>query len=67
MVAKTSELKDILIEELEGKKPFDAMWSTDCNICGNSIEEGDEFFFFGDKQKVCGDCKAEMINLIEGI
>lgn len=59
------ELKEILIEELEGKKPFTANWLTECSLCGGSIEEGDDFFFFGDKKKVCNDCRDNMRILVE--
>ena len=64
---KTSDLKQLLLEELANKKVFEAHWTTDCYLCGNDIEEDDSFYFFGDKKKVCADCKAQMEEVIETV
>lgn len=66
-MVRNSELKEILIEELEAKKPFEAQWNVICDGCGLSIVEGEEFFFFGDKKKICSDCKASMIEVVEAV
>lgn len=59
------ELKELLLEELEGKKPFNANWLTECSLCGSNIEEGDEFFFFGDKKKICTNCRILIQTTVE--
>lgn len=50
----------ILMEELEGKKEFTANWDSVCEGCGNNILEGDTFYFFGEKRKVCQECFGNM-------
>ncbi len=48
------------MEELEGKKEFTANWDSVCEGCGNNILEGDTFYFFGEKRKVCQECFGNM-------
>ena len=67
MTAKTSDLKDILIEELQSKKAFDANWQTECDIGGEDIEEGEAFVFMGNKKKVCESCMGELIEIVEAL
>ena len=67
MKISTRELKELLIEELENKKPFSANFPFDCALCGESVEEDEEFFFFGNKKRVCSDCRSEMESAVETI
>lgn len=46
-----SSIQDILLEEIECKKHFEAHWDTDCDVCGGSINEDDDFIFMGVKKK----------------
>lgn len=59
------KLKALLSEELENKKVFDALPGTDCNVCGNEVEEGDPIRFMGNKEKVCPDCWDELEEMVE--
>lgn len=58
-----NDLADILTEELEGKQDFEAYTDTDCDGCGGAIFQGDTFYFFGNKRKICTDCYSEICNL----
>ncbi len=49
-------LKSILLEELEVRKEFQAHWDTACDNCDEPLFEGDTFYFFGEKRKVCSNC-----------
>lgn len=59
------KIKDVLMEELDNKKSFTANWDTECEICNQDIMEGDDFYFFGEKRKVCSNCHNEMGDQIE--
>lgn len=64
-MAKNKDLKGILLEELENKKSFTANWQTECSVGGEDIEEGDTFYFMGEKKKVCQNCFAELQEEVE--
>lgn len=64
-MVNNSSFKAVLVEDLEYRKPFTANRMFPCSCCGNKVEEGDEFFFFGDKRKVCNDCRESMRELVE--
>lgn len=66
-MAKISDIKDILKEEFENKKAFDAKWEAECNLGGEDIMEGDTFYFMGDKKKVCQNCFEEIQETIEAL
>ena len=67
MGVKNSEIVDLLVEELENKKVFDVGWEIECGLCGGSLMEGDRFIFVGDKNKICMDCRGEMVDYLQGI
>lgn len=56
---------DLLVQELENKKTFDAMYDTSCDACGEDIAKDDEFTFFGDKKKVCNNCFENLLDQIK--
>ena len=64
MALKIDEIKEVLQEELENKKMYEASWDTDCNVCGDTILEGDEFCYMGNKRKVCENCRSEIIDFV---
>lgn len=51
--------KELLIEDLENKKPFQANFDSKCYF-GCQIIRGDDFYFMGDKRKVCASCRGEL-------
>jgi len=53
-------IKEIIKEEFENKKSYDANFRFRCSGCRNWIEEGEPFYFVGNKKRVCGDCLAEL-------
>ncbi len=62
---KQKELKEILIEELENKKIFNANRDTYCDVNGEDILQDDEFVFMGNKQKMCRQCLDDLQELVE--
>lgn len=58
---KSNDIVNLLIQLIENLKPFRAKWDTTCTSCGDSIWEGDTFYFVGDKDKVCTTCIRELI------
>lgn len=58
-------IKDLLMEELENKKSFDATWESECDLCGEILLEGDTFYFFGSKRKVCSNCYDQIGDQLE--
>lgn len=61
----TKDIKQTLYQELERKKQFQARWDTYCDECGSNIQEDDDFYFFGDKRKICQECYNEIMNYLE--
>jgi len=59
------EIKQILLDELENKKSYDAKWETVCDSCGDDIQEEDSFIFMGDKQKICNECQGHVTEFLE--
>lgn len=59
------EIAKLLAKEIKSKKKFVANWDSDCDGCGESILQDDEFIFMGDKQKICTDCIDKIINFLE--
>ena len=61
-------IKELLVEELGYKKTFNnSMYVFPCSCCKNTVEQGDEFIFMGDKKKVCINCQAEIIEYLENL
>lgn len=50
----------MLVEDLESQKTYEAYTFTGCDCCGETIEEGEEFVFMGNRRKVCLKCLGEM-------
>lgn len=62
-----SEIKALLLEELENKKEFNALYDTFCDVKRCVIYEGDTFIFLGNRQKVCDDCFRDIISFVENL
>lgn len=54
-----NELKQLLIDDFENRKEFEAHFDQQCEVCGEEILEGDALYFVGNK-RVC----AETIDVI---
>jgi len=54
------QMNELFLEELEFKRQYTAKYDFDCELCSSVIEEGDDFVFLGDKQRICLDCVEEM-------
>lgn len=61
----TKEIAEILLLEWENKKVFTADWDATCHKCEGDIQKGDGFVFYGQKQKLCNDCQAEVTETLE--
>ena len=59
------QIKDLLKEDIEYKKPFMADRDTFCNIGREPIRQGDTFIFVGDKRKCCVECQGEITQWLE--
>lgn len=59
------EIRQLLLEEIIGKKVFLAKFAILCELCRENIEEDREFVFIGDKKKLCMNCQRTFINEIE--
>lgn len=59
------KILSILQEDWENKKSFDANWKATCSLCHDAIEEGDPFFFYGEKKKCCDQCFSEIVDTLE--
>lgn len=58
---------NLLIEELESKKRFTPFEFTFCDVCGEELDETNEFCFMGSmKQKICGSCIEELLEFLNG-
>lgn len=62
---KPNEIFKILRDDLENKKSFNANWHTECDLCGVDMDEGDMFYFMGNKEKVCETCFDDIVGYIE--
>lgn len=56
------KIKELLIEDIEYKKPFDAKYPAICDGCHREVET---FIFMGDKRKICIDCQVEIQDFLE--
>lgn len=54
----------LFLEDLSYKKDFEASRDITCDICDMEIYEGDKFWFIGNKQKMCEECKDEIESII---
>lgn len=57
----------ILIEELNYKKAFLASHDTECDICGEDIFDGDDFYFMGNRRKCCENCRKLAIDYLSSL
>lgn len=54
----------IVAEELERKRPYEAKYRTYCSKCGRDIEIGQEYYYYGNGKKLCiGDHEQIVENL----
>jgi hypothetical protein len=58
------EAKQLLIAELETKKPYEVRYSTDCAECGEEMYSGDECFYIGN-ERVCDSCRLDLVTFLE--
>ena len=61
----TINIQEILEREIENKKSFNANYDTQCTHCRGFIAEGEEFYFFGNKEKTCQTCFDEILEYIK--
>ena len=62
---KPDEIKDLLIREIYNKRSFDCNRNTGCSQCGEMIYEADSLYFYGDKEKTCGDCHEAILSFLQ--
>lgn len=58
---------DTAIDEMRQRRTYTTQWRADCRFCGDSIEEGDALYFFGNKEKMCSDCRDNRIAALENL
>ena len=59
------EIAQILLEEWENKRSFEASWESNCDNCEDPINKGDSFVFYGSKKKLCNKCQGEVTEQLE--
>lgn len=62
-----SEIKEILVGEMENKRQYDSRFNCDCDLCGDPINRGDVLYFVSEKRKMCQNCYNEVIDYLEGL
>lgn len=60
----TLQIQPLLKEEIENKRSFPANYETQCYHCGGYIDEGESFYFFGNKKKTCETCFQEILEYL---
>jgi len=55
----------VLLRDWREKRRFEAKWPCQCTECGDPIDEGDSFFFFGTSDKLCESCYDEVTQGLE--
>lgn len=52
-----------LIAEVEEKmnRPLEAKYRSKCGLCGESVEEGEDLFFFG-RNRLCINCMEDILH-----
>lgn len=59
------KLPEILIEEIENKRSYPANYDTTCMQCGTFIAEGENIYFYGNKQKTCENCHQSILEYVK--
>ena len=60
-----SEIKKLLVEEMENKKSYEANYDTICDVDNGNIYKGEEFIFMGSRKKVCTNCQSDIMEFLE--
>jgi hypothetical protein len=57
----------LMNRDLDNKRPYNANFSGECDICNEKIKSGEVFYFAGDKERMCSKCKLRIQGYFEGI
>lgn len=61
------EFARVLLEDMNNKKVFTAKYHAVCDCCGELIEDEEDLYFYGSKQKLCGECYGGILEELEKI
>lgn len=64
MTFDTYKASEFLKEELENKRPYQANRNVNCELCREGMAEGDDFYFIGNRHKICVNCLGELQEII---
>jgi hypothetical protein len=57
----------LLNRDLDNKRPYNANFNGECDICNEKIQAREVFYFAGDKERMCSKCKLKIKAYLEGI
>lgn len=57
----------LLNRDLDNKRPYNANFSGECDICNEKIKSGEVFYFAGDKERMCSKCKLKIKEYLNGV
>jgi len=67
IVAGNLDTLDLLADDVEAKKEFEAKWPFTCDLCEGDVEKGGYFVFFGKKDKVCDGCRDGIVKFLRDL
>ena len=57
----------LMNRDLDNKRPYNANFNGECDICNEKIKVGEIFYFAGDKERMCSKCKLKIQKYFESI
>ena len=57
----------LMNRDLDHKKPYNANFNGECDICNEKIKVGEIFYFVGDKERMCSKCKLKIQAYFESV
>jgi len=57
----------LLDRDLDNKRPYNANFNGECDICNEKIKTGEVFYFAGNKERMCSKCKLKIKSYLESV
>jgi hypothetical protein len=61
------QILSLLDRDLDNKKPYNANFNGECDICNEKIKVGEIFYFIGEKERMCSRCKLKIKDYLESV
>jgi hypothetical protein len=62
-----TQILALLVRDLDNKKPYNANFNGECDICNEQLKVGEIFYFVGQKERMCSKCKLKIQGYFEEI